>query len=145
MRFSKVFTVVGAVQLIAGLLFLLFFYQRNLDKVEDEEFKSKWGGLYEDFDLKKPDQKTARRSVLLYPMVIILKRIGLLLIAFLFTDLVTQVVMFSFVTIGVIIFIVLVKPYQERYNYWLDLMNEFIDLMVLAFIIGFKFASRDNQ
>ena len=58
-QYNAIFTIVFVILVILMPLFTLVFYYYKIDSVEDEEFKTKYGTLYEglEIDMDKDKRK----------------------------------------------------------------------------------------
>ena len=74
--FSFLSSIVLGLLLILFPVFILVFYLRNFDRLGDQEFLHKYGGVYEGL-------KTNKKSVLAYPVYFVIRRISFMAISLL--------------------------------------------------------------
>ena len=82
--YCTIFTIFFTVAVLLLPLFTSVFYYRNIDKVEDEQFTSDYGTLYDGLQLDLAKEK--RKSALLYPSMFILRRLAFSLSVFVYAD-----------------------------------------------------------
>ena len=71
--YCSIFTIVfGVIVIILPLLTSIIYYC-NIDRIEEEEFKRKYGTLYDGLQLD--DSADKRKSALIYPFLFILRRL----------------------------------------------------------------------
>ena len=118
------------------ILFLAFFFVWNSERVNEPDFKARYGELYSDLNLE--GSKAHRKAVLLSPFIFVLKR-GLfaLTCVMLMDHLSLQVQLFSISTIFATIYFMIVKPNQEALVNRLDVLNEIASMLVLYHVLVF--------
>ena len=72
-NYCSVFTVVFAIIYLLMPLYVGLFYYINIDKVENEHFRKRYGTLYDGLELEIEENK--RKSALIFPLLFVVRRI----------------------------------------------------------------------
>ena len=71
--YCSIFNIVFAVIVLVMPLLTSIFYYINIDRVDEEEFKRKYGTLYDGLQLDDSEDK--RKSAIIYPFLFIIRRL----------------------------------------------------------------------
>ena len=72
-QYCAIFTVIFMIVVFFMPLFTLIFYYWKIDSLEEEEFKRKYGTLYDGLQLDMDKDK--RKEALMYPFLFIIRRL----------------------------------------------------------------------
>ena len=72
-QYCTIFTVIFMIVVFFMPLFTLIFYYWKIDSLEEEEFKIKYGTLYDGLQLDM--EKDKRKEALIYPFLFIIRRL----------------------------------------------------------------------
>ena len=86
------------------------------------------------------------KAVMFYPILFIIKRMVFVFVVVLMTELLFfQIFLYLFITTVVLLFLIEINPYQEEKMNRLDIMNEFVDLIVLFHVIIYSLGENDSD
>jgi hypothetical protein len=129
--FNYISTCVLGGALLALPIFIVIFYSRNFHKLEDEEFESKFGAVYEGLS------KTSK-VVLFYPVFFIFKRISFALASLLlFRMVLMQLILMTLITIVACVYVLQYQPFEEPFLNRMEVLNECFTLMLIYFTFCF--------
>ena len=112
-------------------LWIIHFYLKNFENLEDEKFEEKYGAVYEGL---KPDHK----SWIVYPVYFIVRRVLFMIISLLLYNFVMfQIILLILLTLCSACYILHIRPFEEELVNNLEVMNETFTLMLLSVMFCF--------
>lgn len=112
-------------------MWITFFYLKNFTRLENPDFSGKYGSVYEGLRLDS-------RWVLFYPVYFIIRRTIFMVAAFsLYMHVVIQLACVLLITMVSAVFILQVKPFEERLVNQLEVMNECFTLALIYVVFCF--------
>lgn len=129
---NSILTILLGPMVIIAAVFLTVFYIKTFHRWNDEDYDERYGAI---FDGLRKDTKLA----LLYPIIFILRRILFSIVAIYSLDeLIIQVAcLFVFSTISVL-YLIIVKPFEEPLMQQLEIFNEVCTLALVYVMICFS-------
>jgi len=128
--FDYVLAIFMAVCLVSMPVFILVFYCRNFERLEDSEFAQKYGSVYEGLVIK--------RSALFYPFFFIIRRATLALTALKNENFVwLQIALQIYLTLAQAVYLLHFKPFDNSLVQKLEVYNEICSLFLLACVLCF--------
>jgi hypothetical protein len=126
-----VMTVFLGILLILMPFFLIIFYCSNFDRLDEEDFKSKYSAGYEGL-------KTNLRAALFYNVIFILRRILLAATClYLQKYLWLQLLISIYATTFTGVFLVHFSPFEEKLVQYLEVFNELTTIFLYGLVYGF--------
>lgn len=112
-------------------VFVIGFYLRNFDRLGDEDFEHKYGAVYEGL-------RTDKKSILIYPVYFIIRRVSFMAICFLLYNFVVMqlflVVLSSMIALAIILH---VQPFDEPLIARLEVITECFTLVLIYIMYCF--------
>ena len=117
-------------------LFTLVFYYCKIDSIEDEEFKDKYGTLYEGLELDMDKDK--RKEALIYPFLFILRRIVFMISVIFMAHFTWSQIAINFASsFTMVIYFGFVWPFESHGITKLEIFNEIITILLCYFMLCF--------
>lgn len=112
-------------------IFIVGFYLRNFDRLEDAEFEHKYGAVYEGL-------RTDKKSILIYLVYFIVRRVSFMLICFLLYKFVMMQLFLMILSSMIAIVITLhFQPFDEPLIARLEVMTECFTLALIYIMYCF--------
>jgi len=106
-------------------IWIIFFYLRNFDRLEDEKFSEKYGATYEGL-------KANEKTWIIYPVYFVIRRVLFMVISLLLYHFVMfQLILMILLTLASACYILHIRPFDEHLVNNLEAMNEIFTLMLL--------------
>ena len=135
-QYCTVFTVCFALVVLFMPTFTLLFYYNKIDSVEEHEFKTKYGTLYDGLQLDLEEDK--RKSALFYPFLFIVRRLIFMITVifmahFTWSQIATQ---FAFCFI-MVIYLGFVWPFVCHSITKIEIFNEIMAILLCYLMLCF--------
>ena len=135
-QYGTIFTILFVILVIFMPLFTLIFYYYKIDSVEDEEFKNKYGTLYEGLELDMDKDK--RKEALIYPFLFILRRIVFMITVIFMAHFTWSQIAVNFASsFAMVIYFGFVWPFENHGLTKIEIFNEVITILLCYFMLCF--------
>ena len=144
MIYCNCFTIALSIILIGLPLFVLFFYNAKIDRLDDEKFKARYGTLLEGTKIyaeegeSESDLKRKRQISILFPLFFMLRRMVFVGIAFMLAQWpVFQLVGQFYLNTLMIIYLLWCWPLETNFSTLVEVFNEVTAMWMLYFMLTF--------
>jgi hypothetical protein len=106
-------------------IFIIAFYLKNIDKLDDEEFQEKFGSVYEGL-------VTGKKSAIAYSVFFIIRRAAFAAASlFLYDKVLLQLPAMTFLTIMGVAYLTTFSPFEDKLCENLDILNEVCTVLLI--------------
>lgn len=128
-HFGTVIDYVLGCILAAGIfilpVFIIVFYLKNMDKLDDEEFQEKFGSVYDGL-------VTGKKSAIAYSVFFIIRRAAFAAASlFLYDKVLIQLPAMTFLTIISVAYLSTYSPFEDKLCQNLDILNEVCTVILI--------------
>ena len=135
--YCSVFTVVFMLAVFIMPLFTSVFYYWKIDKVEEEQFTSDYGTLYDGLELDAAKHK--RKSALIYPFLFIFRRLAFSLSVFAYADFAWAQIAIQFAScLTMLMYLGFIFPFESDFVNRIEIFNELAGLLLCYFMFCFS-------
>lgn len=138
--YQSICTLLYAIILFGLPVFVVKFYKRNLDKLDETEFKEKYGSVYEGLRLNErdEDENEIRENSLFYPAFFLMRRLIFSVIAIFMESLIVfQLAVLFACTITSIIYLIWFQPFESKFANRMEVLNDITTLLLLYLLMTF--------
>ena len=134
--YCSIFNIIFAVIVLVMPILTSIFYYINIDRVDEEEFKRKYGTLYDGLQLDDSEDK--RKSAIIYPFLFIVRRLVFMITVVWFDYFVWLQISTQFaLCIMMIMYLGFIWPFKSAFITWMEITNELAVLLLCYFMFTF--------